>query len=1103
MSKELDHKISLYKRKFYVNLLLKGLLIAATILLSVFLFFALVEYQANFNTTVRTIFFYGYIVLAAFVFYKLILFNVISLLYKGRRISDYEAAKNIGNFFPEVQDKLLNLFQLKSLQSSDNQLIAASIDQKTHDVIHLPFTDSVDFKKNNRYLRILLIPFLIVTLLSFISPQVLTEPAKRFILHKTEFIPAAPFQFHILNENLQAFKNENFDLLVELSGESIPSEVFLVYGERTVKLSPSDNKVFTFTFEKIQNDIEISLNAAGFYSNSYKIKVVNRPNIKNFEVELQYPTYLGIKQERLQNIGNIQIPEGTNVKWYFETLNANNLSFTFDEGVPLNLQKSGIQLFTIEKQLFESSKYSIQLENEFGSNRDMIQYSIDVLKDQYPKIDLQQHQDTLLFNLIVLGGRISDDYGLSNLSLFYKVTSDQKNTDDKFNRYPIAIDRTKKQQSFYLQWLLDSLKLSSGKKIEYYLSVSDNDGINGSKTTQTGLYKFEVPSKKEVKENIEKISQSTENQIDKSIEDAINLKKELDKAEDRLKGKKELNWQEEKLLEDIIEQKLELENEIKKLQQKFDDFSEMKKRFDENAKKNKQIADKMEQLQQLMDELLDEETKKLYEQLQELLKEKSNFNEIKDIVEKLNQKEFNLENELERSLELFKRLKYEQKLEENIQESDILSEEQEKLSEDTSEKNKSNEELAEQQQKLQEKLDELKKNIEEQNKLNQELKNPNSPADLNKELDSAKQSMQNSQENLQQNKNKKAGKNQQNAQQQLQKMSEKLAQMQSSMGMMSMQANLGDLREILENLIKISFEQESIMDQFRTVDQTDPKFIELSQKQLNIKDDAKIIEDSLISLSERVFQIQSFVTREVGDMNKNIDDAVDAIKERKKDIAVGKQQYAMTSMNNLALMLDDVMTQMQQAMADMMGTSKNKENMPGQAPSMSELQQQLNQQIQQLQQSGKQGRQLSEELARMAAEQEKIRQMLEKMQKELGNNPLENGELPGSNLSDVLKKMEETEMDLVNKKITEQTILRQEEIVTRLLEAEKSERERELSEEREGERAKNYERKVPLEFEEYIKMKEQEVELLKTVPPKLNPYYKEEVNKYFNRLGGF
>jgi hypothetical protein len=134
-------------------------------------------------------------------------------------------------------------------------------------------------------------------------------------------------------------------------------------------------------------------------------------------------------------------------------------------------------------------------------------------------------------------------------------------------------------------------------------------------------------------------------------------------------------------------------------------------------------------------------------------------------------------------------------------------------------------------------------------------------------------------------------------------------------------------------------------------------------------------------------------------------------------------------------------------------------------------------------------------MAKMAAEQERIRRALQEMQDKMKQ---EGGQPFGT---DIPSKMEQTELDLVNKQITEQTIRRQKEIMTRLLESEKSMREQELDQERKGETAKDYQKEIPKAFEEYLRLKEKEVELLKTVPPKLYPYYKNEVNEYFKRLG--
>jgi hypothetical protein len=312
----------------------------------------------------------------------------------------------------------------------------------------------------------------------------------------------------------------------------------------------------------------------------------------------------------------------------------------------------------------------------------------------------------------------------------------------------------------------------------------------------------------------------------------------------------------------------------------------------------------------------------------------------------------------------------------------------------------------------------------------------------------------------------------------MQQLNQKLQQMQSSMEMEMMQENLDNLRDIEDNLIKLSFDQESLMKEFQQLNQSDPRFIELSQQQLKLKDDAKIIEDSLISLANRVYQIKSFVTREVKEMNEHMDQSLEGLKKRNQSQSISNQQLTMTSINNLALLLGDVLQQMQQQMAMAQGgkPKKGKKNTPG----LSQLHQQLNQQIENLKKSGKSGRALSEELAKLAAQQEMIRRALDEAEqgiKELGEKGGEKGN------KEIIEKMEQTEADLVNKQITSETIKRQREILTRLLEAEKSIRERELDKAREAQQATKKEPAIPPEFKEYLKAKEKEVELLRTVPP--------------------
>lgn len=223
--------------------------------------------------------------------------------------------------------------------------------------------------------------------------------------------------------------------------------------------------------------------------------------------------------------------------------------------------------------------------------------------------------------------------------------------------------------------------------------------------------------------------------------------------------------------------------------------------------------------------------------------------------------------------------------------------------------------------------------------------------------------------------------------------------------------------------------------------------------------------------------------------------AVETLKEKRISQAVGKQQFVMTSINNLALLLDDVVQQMQQQMASQVGQGKpqKKGNKP-QMGGLSELQKQLSQQIQDIKKSGESGRQLSEQLAKLASQQERLRNALENFETGLDGNKL------GEKIDQLINQMEENEWDLINKNITEETVQRQQEILTRLLDAENSVQERGEDEERKGRTAFDYDLSIPESLNEYLKAKEKEIELLRTIPAKLNPYYKKETNKYFKKI---
>ncbi len=897
------------------------------------------------------------------------------------------------------------------------------------------------------------------------------------------------------------------------------------------KMEALSSTSYTYTFEKLQNEIPFQLEASGFFSDAYAISLINRPELTQLKISLDFPRYLGKQSEVLLNSGNLEVPEGTRVTWQIGAAHASNAFLGFSSSnAPKQMQHYDNQMFTESHQFINPDGYWISLENDHSKNKDQITYSVQVLKDQRPQIVVDHLRDSILYKTILLGGSISDDYGVTALALNYqKVTKD---ITGETKSIQIEVNKNQLQQSFFYQWSLDSLKLQPGERINYYLEVWDNDGVNGRKSTRSSSYVFALPSEEEMKADISNSQVATESKIDQSLKKAKDLRQSIDEAQQKLRGKQTMNWQDKKMLEDLIKQKENLDQMISQLQEQNELLNQKKDSFSEQDEK---LREKSEQIQKLMDELLDEETRKLFEELEKLMKENADISQVQNMLDKMDKKEINLEKELERTLELFKQLQFDYKLDQAIQELKEQTAKQEQLLEKTQEltgekkdgskdsgkeskdENKKSENaeqgsqenaeeqsgkdqepsdsknLSKQQEEISKEFEQFENTIDDLNEIGEEIeKDANTPSQ--EEMDEVKDSQQQSKESLEQGEPKKSMDSQKKSLQKMKEMQNQLQGMQSSMQMEVDMENLESLRQILHGLIKLSFDQESLMKNFSQVQQTDPKYVSLSQNQLKIKDDSKVLEDSLLALAKRDPFMGSIVTREVGELNNHVDKAVENIRERRKGNASAEMQLSMTSINNLALMLNDHFDMMMDMMANAM-PSKGKGKQSKNQPSLGEMQRQLNQQIEELKNGGKEGRQLSEELARMAAEQERIRRALQEMQEKLkekgGKTP--GGDLPG--------KMEQTEMDLVNKQLTEQTIRRQKDILTRLLETEKSMREQNLDDERKGETAKDYQKEIPRAFEEYLRLKEKEVELLKTVPPKLYPYYKKEVTEYFKRIG--
>lgn len=319
--KTIFEKIDDYKRKYYKNLLIKGSLFTLALIFSAFLLVNTVEYFGRFNSIIRAILFFSFLGMVIYSLFAWVVKPLLYLFHFNEPLTYEKAANEIGKFFPEIGDRLLNTLQLAQISDKDNSLLQASIAQKANELRFVKFADAIKIDENKKYLKYAIPPLLLIILIAAVSPKFFKSSTERIVYFQKDFAEEAPFKFKISNEELKAVKNEDFNLNLTLIGNAVPEAVYLVANDRKFKMNSVDNKNYTFTFSKVQNPVDFHFLASGFKSNEFELELISRPNLLSFDVALNYPSYLNKSIESFDNVGNLVVPEGTTVEWNFRAAN--------------------------------------------------------------------------------------------------------------------------------------------------------------------------------------------------------------------------------------------------------------------------------------------------------------------------------------------------------------------------------------------------------------------------------------------------------------------------------------------------------------------------------------------------------------------------------------------------------------------------------------------------------------------------------------------------------------------------------------------------------------------------------------------------------------
>ena len=1098
--KELIQKIDEFIRKYYLNKVIRGIIYLVSMFFAGYLLVTVSEYYGNFNPLVRSIVFYVFISINLLIFFSFILKPGLAYFQLGNLISHEKAAEIIGSHFTPIQDKLLNTLQLNELKESNPHqkiLIEASINQKIAELKPIPFSAAIKYSENKPYLKYAVIPLVIILFIAFKSPAILKEGTVRLINHNQKFAKEAPFKFVVLNKTLKVAQGDDYIVKLKLDGNEIPDELFIELGSNTFKMEKESTILFNYTFKNSQNSKDFNFIGGDYSSNRYHLKVTLKPSLVDFNVVLKYPEYLHKKSELLVNNGNLTIPAGTFINWNIHAANTSTVYFNIGSKY-LTAKKDG-DAFKVNYRPTTAVDYNFSLINPSISTHELINYSIKVIPDLYPTITVNEQRDSLDKKMLYFIGETSDDHGLSKLTLNYKIIDGKEANSKGFASKSIPFHISGLSGNFLYAWDLKKFNINPGTDLQYYFEIFDNDGANGPKSTRSDIKRYRIPSADEIEKQVEANSSSLKQKITDAMRRASQVEKEAKSLNQEFLNKKNLSFDEKNKANQLLKKQADLENLIKEIQQQS-----KKNMLDqkENNQLSDQLQEKQKQIQNLFDHILDEKTKDLLKNIEKLLSE-NNKNTTQNELSKVQSDHKTIQKELDRLLELYKSLEVEQKLNLAVNKLSALANEQKKLAEKSAANKPDIDQIKAEQRKVKDDFNELKKDLADIQKKNDALEDRKAfqnPQNENEQIDNLQKQIEQS---LDKKESKKASSNQDKASKEMEHLAKKLEKDQQESESAETETNLQGFREILSNLLSTSFDQEKIMQSLRNINNNDPGYINLTQQQRNVKDNLKMIEDSLFSLSKKVPQIETVVNAEIQSINFNINKALENLAERRTPDANKNQQFAMTAINNLALMLSETLEQVKKAQQKSKGSGKGKSKSLSQ---LSKMQEELNKNMRKaregMQQQSSGGNKkpsrgvMSQQLAQMAKEQAEIRQAMQ----EISKNFNKDGKNGLGNLDKIIKDMEQTETDLVYKKIERETLNRQQDIFNKLLEAEKAEKEREQDNQRESKAALNQSPRYKAVLTQYQKMNKKELELINTLSPSLNSFFKIKVENYFKFL---
>jgi len=1070
-----------------------------TTVTSGFVLFIILNSIVFFSKTATSIYFFLWIALSAVSF---LFFVVLPLI---RRVSFREVAIRFERAFPHLKNRLISAWDLVSMDTESlgysQGLIDRVVEEAEAQLQSLDPRKLVSLQRIGQGFMRFFLSVLVILLVFFVSPLSFHNGVLR-LFHPFESVTKPLATTAVVSPgDTTVTKFSNLTIQVKTSGK-LPRRVSLFRKVESGKLieflfRQTDEGRFQYRFEHINTPFTYFVRANDYISPVYTVNVVDKPRVIDIKLTLQPPGYTGFPRETIdENDGNIDCIKGTYVR--LEILTSKNITdgwLVFDKGDSLSMAVSG-RTADASFRVMSSGSYFIHVVDEDGNhNEEPIVYYIHASTDEPPLVSIERpgvDVDITEDMLLPITIRGTDDFGFSSFYLFWSVKGDTGYQKLPFNLFG------EKEVMFDYVWKLTPLGLLPNDVATYWVTAYDNDNVSGPKMAESKHFSVRFPSLEEIAENLVKEQEEigkTVQDVSSSEEDMIekmkNLTKELQQVQEKTP------WEKKEELQDILKKQ---EKAIEKLEEVSQKISEVSEKIEKNRLATLSILEKMAEIRQILEDIATPEMREAMQKLQQAL-ESMSPEMLRDAMKRFQISQEEMLRKLDRTLSLLKRIQIEQRLKNLTELASRLAEQQKKINDELANSSLSaleRQRLKREEEKLKQEFERVKGEVENLADMMSEF--PDMPSEeldkLSKELDAENLSWQ-MQEMANQIPESPKGARKRGAgiQKALEKLAEKLKGIQDMMQSMMLAALDADMREAILSLFLLSNKQEQVYTQLAVLPRQDEKLQQLAREEGKIGEMLKRVTDEIMEISGKTVFLTSGVAKSLGLAIERVESAARETAMNRNPRDGAKNSVEALAYINQAI---ELLMRSREKMANS-SSATGAEQFFQQMQSLCNRQQGLNQNMMMLfGPNGAQGQLTMEQqaaLQRLAAEQRAIKEALEELEKEYG----ERENLLGD-LSEIAKEMQEVIERMKSKNVDQQLIEKQEHILSRMLDAQRSIHKKDYTEKREARTGKDIVRKSPPE----VSLTEQEnwirTEMMKALSSKYPREYEEIIKAYFKAL---